>query len=151
MVEYNIRLAEMNDNKTLTKFNLSLARETEDMLLAENTVAEGVEAMLKNKQLGFYILAEDSDGVVASLMVTTEWSDWRNGIFWWIQSVYVKPEHRRKGIYSKMYEKVKELALDMPDVIGFRLYVERNNIEAQKTYHALGMNETNYKLYEEIV
>jgi ribosomal protein S18 acetylase RimI-like enzyme len=84
-------------------------------------------------------------------MVTTEWSDWRNGIFWWIQSVYVRPEHRRRGIYTKMYDYVKNLAADMPDVLGFRLYVEKDNIEAQKTYHALGMNETYYKLYEEII
>jgi ribosomal protein S18 acetylase RimI-like enzyme len=83
-------------------------------------------------------------------MVTTEWSDWRNGMFWWIQSVYVRPEYRRQGLYRELYARVKELAEQEPAVCGFRLYVENENVNAQKTYKALGMSETGYKLFEEL-
>ncbi|MFP4527939.1 MAG: GNAT family N-acetyltransferase [Candidatus Kapaibacterium sp.] len=151
MSDFNIRIAESKDKDKIKEFNLALARETEDMMLDESAVAEGVTALLRNKQLGFYLVAEKDGEIVASLMVTTEWSDWRNGLFWWIQSVYVVPQHRREGIYRDMYDKVKDLAKDMPDVIGFRLYVEKDNLQAQKTYTALGMAETFYKIYEEII
>lgn len=82
-------------------------------------------------------------------MITKEWSDWRNGLFWWIQSVYVKPEYRRQGIYRRMYRFVKDLAENHPEVCGCRLYVEKENTVAQSTYSALGMTETHYKLFEE--
>ena len=83
-------------------------------------------------------------------MVTTEWSDWRNGLFWWIQSVYVRSQYRRQGIYRQLYAFVKHRAAADGNVCGFRLYVEKNNLTAQKTYEALGMKQTNYKLYEEL-
>ncbi len=88
--------------------------------------------------------------VVASLMITTEWSDWRDGLFWWVQSVFVVPAHRRKGLYSKLYNHVKELAAEDENICGFRLYVDKENIPAQKTYEKCGMEQTNYILYEEI-
>jgi ribosomal protein S18 acetylase RimI-like enzyme len=96
------------------------------------------------------LVAEEDNIIQASLMVTTEWSDWRNGLFWWIQSVYVQPEFRRMGLYSKLYQKVKSLADDESNVCGFRLYVEHENVTAQNTYHALGMEETDYKMFEEM-
>jgi ribosomal protein S18 acetylase RimI-like enzyme len=83
-------------------------------------------------------------------MVTNEWSDWRNGLFWWIQSVFIQPQFRRMGLYSKLYKKVKTLAQDRGNVVGFRLYVEHENITAQKTYRSLGMEKTNYQLFEEM-
>jgi ribosomal protein S18 acetylase RimI-like enzyme len=99
--------------------------------------------------LGFYLVAEAADGQVAgSLMVTTEWSDWRNGRFWWIQSVYIQPDWRRRGVFRALYRHLTEIAEDEPDVCGFRLYVERENAAAQATYRALGMHEGVYRVYE---
>jgi ribosomal protein S18 acetylase RimI-like enzyme len=105
--------------------------------------------MIDNPQMGFYLVVELDNNIQASLMVTTEWSDWRNGMFWWIQSVYVRSAYRRQGLYRELYERVKELAEQEPAVCGFRLYVERDNLTAQKTYQSLGMSETDYRLYEE--
>jgi ribosomal protein S18 acetylase RimI-like enzyme len=106
--------------------------------------------MIDNPQMGFYLVVELDNGIQASLMVTTEWSDWRNGMFWWIQSVYVRPQYRRQGLYRELYERVKELAEQEPAICGFRLYVERDNTAAQQTYRSLGMSETEYKLFEEL-
>jgi ribosomal protein S18 acetylase RimI-like enzyme len=148
-----IRVGEPQDLDVLVDFNRAMAQETEGKDLCVNVVTAGVESMLKNPNLGFYILAEYNNKIAGALMVTTEWSDWRNGIFWWIQSVYVHPEFRRQGIYRKLYEFVKEKARNEqnePRVCGFRLYVERDNTIAQKTYQALGMQETVYKMYEEL-
>ena len=100
--------------------------------------------------MGFYLVVEDQGDIAASLMVTTEWSDWRNGLFWWIQSVYVRPENRRQGLYRKLYKSVKALAESETNVCGFRLYVEYYNTNAQSTYRALGMEETVYKVFEEL-
>ena len=96
-----------------------------------------------------YLVAEQGDEIVGSLMVTTEWSDWRNGFFWWVQSVYVRPEFRRQGVYRALYTEVRIHAKAQPDVCGIRLYVENENEGAQKTYEALGMKKTGYRLYEE--
>jgi ribosomal protein S18 acetylase RimI-like enzyme len=95
------------------------------------------------------VLAE-SDSVVGSLMVTKEWSDWRNGTFWWIQSVYVRPEVRQQGVYKSLYRHVQHMAAQDPAVCGFRLYVERGNDRAQATYGALGMKQTHYLVFEEL-
>ncbi|MBW4632688.1 MAG: GNAT family N-acetyltransferase [Iphinoe sp. HA4291-MV1] len=130
-----------------------MARETEDKDLSLEIVTAGVETLLKNSDFGFYVVAENNDKVAASLMVTTEWSDWRNGRFWWIQSVYVHPKFRRQGIYRKLYEFVKEKARNEQNelrICGFRLYVDHQNTVAQKTYKALGMKDTGYMIYEEL-
>jgi GNAT superfamily N-acetyltransferase len=87
--------------------------------------------------------------VVAGLLITREWSDWRNAWFWWVQSVYVRPTHRGTGLYSRMYEFVKELAAREGNICGFRLYVEKENNRARKVYEKLGMKETYYLMYEE--
>jgi ribosomal protein S18 acetylase RimI-like enzyme len=148
-----IRVGELQDLDVLVEFNRAMARETEDKHLSLEIVTAGVETMLKNPNLGFYLLAENNKKIAGALMVTTEWSDWRNGILWWIQSVYVHPEFRRQGIYRKLYEFVKQKARNEQHqlkVCGFRLYVERDNIVAQKTYQALGMEETVYRIYEEL-
>ncbi len=146
----NIRRAIQSDCAALAEFNIAMARETEGIELMPKVIGAGVEAMINNPQMGFYLVFEDDGEIQASLMVTTEWSDWRNGLFWWIQSVYVKESYRRQGLYRKLYERVKSLAEAEKHVCGFRLYVEHYNTNAQSTYRALGMEETDYKVYEEL-
>ncbi|NEQ95228.1 MAG: GNAT family N-acetyltransferase [Cyanothece sp. SIO2G6] len=148
--EITIRLAEPGDAEPLVRFNQAMALETEGKELVEAVIAAGVLGLLENPTLGFYVVAECGGEVVAALMVTMEWSDWRNGLFWWIQSVYVLPTHRRKGIYRRLYEFVKACAEENPQICGFRLYVEKDNVTAQRTYDALGMVETHYRMYEEL-
>jgi ribosomal protein S18 acetylase RimI-like enzyme len=151
--EINIRFADAGDVGALVSFNQAMARETEAKQLDREVLAAGVEGLLKNEQYGFYVVAEqasaESPEAVGSLMVTYEWSDWRNGLFWWIQSVYIKPEFRRRGIYRQLYEFVKEMAAEQ-GVCGFRLYVEKENRIAQQTYEQLGMTETHYLMFEEL-
>ena len=144
-----IRTGEDRDAEALVRFNIAMAYETEQTELQFETVLSGVKSLLNHPGHGFYVVAE-IDGVAAgSLMVTTEWSDWRDGLFWWIQSVYVTPEYRRRGIYKQLYEYIKSMAAEQGNVCGFRLYVERDNTVAQNTYASLGMEETYYKMYEE--
>ena len=145
-----IRRAGIDDAAALSQFNQKMALETEGIELISEIIDSGVKTMIESPQMGFYLVAEDDGVIAAALMTTTEWSDWRNGLFWWIQSVYVLPEYRRQGLYRKLYEEVKRLAENDIGVCGFRLYVEHENLAAQKTYQALGMHETHYKLYEEL-
>ncbi|MCD4658100.1 MAG: GNAT family N-acetyltransferase [Planctomycetes bacterium] len=147
----NIRVGMKDDAETLAKFNRNMAIETENKDLNENTVNSGVLTMLENPNFGFYLVAEVNKQVVGSLMITTEWSDWRNSQYWWIQSVYVMPMYRKQGIYKSLYEHVKLIASKRMDVHGFRLYVEKNNRIAQETYRKLGMSETEYFMFEENV
>ena len=151
------RLADARDVETLVEFNRAMARETESKELDAGVLRAGVENLLREPRYGFYVVAERAgrgagakEEVVGSLMVTYEWSDWRNGLFWWVQSVYVKPELRRRGIYRMLYEFVKAMAAEEASVCGFRLYVEKENAVAQRTYSQLGMEETHYRLFEEL-
>lgn len=148
--EIFIRYAETYDISVIIKFNRAMALETEKKELLPEVISKGVEKLLNNPYLGFYVVAERDNKIVGSLMVTTEWSDWRNGMFWWIQSVYVLPEERRKGTYTRLYKFIQEAAKKNPDICGFRLYVEKNNGLAKDTYEALGMNQTEYRLYEDL-
>ena len=145
----HVRAARTDDLDAIVGFQQAMAAETEDKALDGTVVAEGVRRLLDMPGAGFYLVAEVDDRVVGSLMVTHEWSDWRNGWFWWVQSVYVTAPYRRRGIYRALYEAVKVRATDAPDVRGFRLYVERENRNARSTYEALGMFETAYRLYEQ--
>ena len=145
-----VRYATINDAKTLADFNRKMAKETEDITLPPATILRGVTAVLQEPTRGFYVVAESDGTLLASLMVTTEWSDWRDGEMWWIQSVYVAREWRRRGLYRRLYTEVKRLANEAKNVRGFRLYVERENTIAQATYTALGMHETRYKIFEEL-
>ena len=144
-----IRKAAIDDATTIAEFNKNMAFETEKKVLPEDIINEGVRKMLETPSLGFYLVAEVDGQIVGSLMVTTEWSDWRNGMFWWIQSVYVTQRFRKQGIYRSLYKYVKQLADGEENVCGFRLYVEKQNTNAQETYKKLGMSETEYYLYEE--
>jgi GNAT superfamily N-acetyltransferase len=138
------------DAAELAEFNINMAQETEGVELIPEVIGAGVRTMIDNPQMGFYLVVELDNGIQASLMVTNEWSDWRNGMFWWIQSVYVRPQYRRQGLYRELYARVKELAEQEPAVCGFRLYVERDNRNAQTTYASLDMVETEYRLFEEL-
>ncbi len=144
-----VRAAVPDDGPALVEFNLAMARETERRELDREVLAAGVAAVLAEPRRGFYLVAEAGAAVVAGLLVTFEWSDWRNGEFWWVQSVYVEPRWRRRGLYRRLYGEVKARATARGGVCGVRLYVERDNARAQRTYAALGMHETPYRIYEE--
>lgn len=145
----NIRLATSLDVPALVAFNQAMALETEGKTLDAETLTKGVTAVFADAGKGFYVVAEDNGEILGGLMVTTEWSDWRNSWFWWIQSVYIRPEGRGQGIYSNLYEFVKQKASDNGGVCGFRLYVEKENEKAQAVYEKLGMQKTYYLMYEE--
>lgn len=142
-----IRPATHSDIETIARHNAFMALETEHKHLDMTTVATAVKAALDDPSKGFYLVAEENGEMVGNLMVTYEWSDWRNCNMWWIQSVYVNAEFRRKGVYRALYEETRRRAKDAGAKI-IRLYVEKQNITAQKTYQALGMQEGNYLLYE---
>ncbi len=146
----NIRIAAKGDIEALVGFNQAMALETEGKKLETGILTPGVAAVFEDSTKGFYVVAEIDGAVVGGLLITFEWSDWRNRWFWWIQSVYVLPEYRGRSIYSRMYEFVKILSDEQGNVCGFRLYVERENERAQKVYEKLGMSQSNYLAYEEI-
>ena len=143
-----VREAVEGDVATIAAFNSAMAVETEGKELEPAVVLEGVSAIVRRWELGFYLVAEVGGTIAGQLMITTEWSDWRNGFFWWVQSVYVKPEFRRVGVYSRLYERVREMALAAGDVKGIRLYVAKENVPAQRVYERLGMGDSGYLLYE---
>ena len=144
-----VRSAQAADAGVLANFQVAMAAETEDKGLDAQRLRQGIETLLWHPAEGFYLIAEQNGRALGSLMVTFEWSDWRNGRFWWIQSVYVDPAHRRQGVYSALPEQIKRLAREDPQSCGIRLYVERENLQAQRTYEKLGMVETHYRLFEE--
>src|SRR6185295_1850052 len=146
----NIRRANPRDARTLAAFNSAMALETEGKILLPKVIGAGVRGLLRRPDSGFYSVAELGGEVIGALMVTKEWSDWRNGDFWWIQSVYVRPEHRRRGVYRRMYAHLRKLAAKDRAVVGFRLYVEQHNRRAQSTYRASGMARTHYLVYEHL-
>jgi ribosomal protein S18 acetylase RimI-like enzyme len=146
----NVRKAVAADAPSLVDFNQKMALETEGKHLATEVLTRGVTAVFSDPNKGFYVVAEDGGSIVGGLMVTLEWSDWRNAWFWWIQSVYIVPEQRGKGIYRALYDFVKKAAGNNREpVCGFRLYVEHENTNAQKVYEKLGMENTIYFMYEE--
>lgn len=147
----NIRIANFEDKKSLIEFNQAMALETEDKMLDSNILQNGVEAVFADKDKGFYVVAEEDGKIIGGLMITFEWSDWRNCWFWWIQSVYILPESRGKKIYSRLYDFVKEKARTKADVCGFRLYVEKENVNAQRVYEKVGMKSSHYLMFEEMI
>ena len=143
-----VRRAVAADLDTLVKFNAAMARETEGKTLEPGRLRDGVAAVLDNETLGFYCVASQSGTVIGQLLVTTEWSDWRNAFFWWIQSVYVAPGFRRRGVYSSLHRYVAGQAQRERNVFGLRLYVDRDDLAAQRTYAGLDMRQSNYQLWE---
>ena len=142
-----IRKANSADSSVIIDFQQKMAWETEQMTLVPEIISKGVNAVFNDSAKGQYWIAEDQGMIVASLLITYEWSDWRNCNVWWFQSVYVLPGFRRKGIFRSMYRFIKEEA-QKNGIGGLRLYVETNNKNAQFTYEALGMQSLHYKMFE---
>ena len=145
---WTIRAATVHDVPQLRDWAIAMAQETEHKLLDPRTVDQGIRAVLDQPRRGAYFVAEGGGQAVGTLMLTYEWSDWRNGDWWWIQSVYVAPAHRRQGVYAALYAHVLAGAKADPAVCGLRLYVERENANAQRTYESLGMVDAGYRMYE---
>jgi GNAT superfamily N-acetyltransferase len=143
-----VRKAKSEDLNSILEFQLAMAKETEDIDLEHATVVKGVAAVLEDSSKGNYYVAEKNGKVIGSLLTTFEWSDWRNGTVLWIQSVYVVPEFRRKGIYSRLYAHVKNLVLENHDLKGIRLYADKTNEGAHKVYQKLGMSPDHYITFE---
>lgn len=143
-----VRSATDGDAGRLVAFNRAMARETEGKELDEIVLRRGIDAVLADPSRGRYFVAERAGEPVGALMVTTEWSDWRDGDFWWIQSVYVVPGARRSGVFRGLYAHVEAAARAEPRVSGLRLYVERENVAARSTYEAIGMERSHYDMYE---
>jgi len=143
-----IRIAEERDIPIITEFNCLMAWETEEKALDAATALAGARAIIEDPARGFYLVAELDGEMIGQLMVTKEWSDWRNKFFLWIQSVYVRPEFRGRKIFSRLFHYLLQMFKENGEVAGFRLYVERNNTGAKAVYEALGMSTTIYDLYE---
>lgn len=148
---FPVREATPADRDFLVDCARAMALETEHKELAVATLRAGVAALLADPTRGRVFIADADGAPAATLMLTYEWSDWRNGFFWWIQSVYVVPAERRRGLYRVLHEHVRDLAARSDGVFGLRLYVERDNVNAQATYRRMGMAETPYRIYEEEV
>lgn len=143
-----VRIGNLDDAVVIANFTRRIALETEDIHLDPNTVLQGVENGLGDEKNGFYIVAEKDGQVIGCLMITYEWSDWRNGVQWWLQSVYVDTAHRGSGVFNNLFNFVLECANRENNVCGIRLYVDKSNSVAQSIYESLGMMPTNYLLYE---
>lgn len=144
----NIRKACLGDATQITKFNCQLARETELLRLNRARVLRGVTALLKDPAKGIYFIAEKDGRTAGQLLITWEWSDWRNGNFWWIQSVYVAPAFRGQGVFGALFCHVEKLANTQKDVCGLRLYMHENNKRAAKVYTKHGMRRSHYDVFE---
>jgi GNAT superfamily N-acetyltransferase len=136
------------DSQAIVIFQCAMARETEDMELDASICSRGVAGVFDDPSRGRYFVAESDGQIVASLLITPEWSDWRNGVVWWIQSVYVRPDMRKRRVYAGLYEHVRRLAEATDSVKGIRLYVDRRNTDAQEVYRRLGMNGDHYLVFE---
>ena len=143
-----IRRATPTDADRIAEFNGAMARETENLMLDRQRLRLGVEAVLRDPAKGFYTVAEVDGQVVGQMMVTLEWSDWRNATFWWLQSVYVQPAYRRQGVYRRLYQHVLDEAKARKDIRGVRLYVSKENAIAQRVYERLGLKKALYEMYE---
>lgn len=146
-----IRDATTSDAEIIATFNATMAKETEDKALAPETLLAGVSALLHDDTKGRYWLACEQDMPVGQIMVTWEWSDWRNGYFWWIQSVYVAPTHRRRGVFRALYDAVAQAAKQSQNAVGIRLYVEKDNANAISTYDSIGFTDAGYLLLERLM
>jgi ribosomal protein S18 acetylase RimI-like enzyme len=148
MMEFSVTPAELSDARFIIEANRAMALETENKELDINVLQKGVQAVLTNPYHGEYWIAKKAGQPAGCLMITYEWSDWRNGQFWWIQSVYVMPEYRRQGVFRALFDHIQENAKADYNCCGLRLYVEKSNQRAQNTYASLGMAFTDYDLYE---
>lgn len=148
MTDINVIFGTLEDLDTIVQFQMDMAFESERTILNKNSLEKGVGAALKDADRGRYLVAKVKEEVVGSLMLTREWSDWNNCWYLWVQSVYVVPTHRGKGIYTAMYQKVKDIARE-EGIRQIRLYVDKDNTNAQRVYNQLGMTECHYLMFEE--
>ncbi len=145
---FRIRLANEEDHQVITYFQTRMANETEGLDLDRDILTNGVLAVFRDSQKGKYLVVEDEGKIIASMLITYEWSDWRNQHIFWLQSVFVLPEYRRKQVFSLMFEHVKKLVNDDDNIAGIRLYVDSTNAHALKVYEAVGMDGEHYNTFE---
>ncbi|MBN2001247.1 GNAT family N-acetyltransferase [candidate division KSB1 bacterium] len=150
MNPFNIKKADLDHAPVIAEFNRRMALETEDYDLPYDRILAGVKNLFANPQYGFYIVAVHDNQIAGCLLITYEWSDWRNGVVWWIQSVFLPPEFRRRGLFRAMYEYIRREARQN-GAVGLRLYVDHENRIAQKTYENLGMKQARYRMYEDML
>jgi len=148
IINTNIRQATPIDAPVIVDFNLRLALETEKLRLDPEVVRAGVEALFRDPAKGVYYVAESSEGILGQVMITYEWSDWRNGNIWWLQSVYVRPEFRRQGVFAALFAHLRQLSAGNGGVSALRLYMHADNMRARTCYARLGMRETKYEVFE---
>ncbi|MBQ6938388.1 MAG: GNAT family N-acetyltransferase [Muribaculaceae bacterium] len=146
----HVAMATVDDISTIAQFQIEMAMESEGYKLSPDKITQGVTAAMNDANKGAYIIAKIDGKAVGSLMITREWSDWNNCWYWWVQSVYVMPQYRGKGIYKAMYAHVKDMAREH-GVSQVRLYVDKGNTRAQEVYKKLGMDECHYLMYEVVI
>ena len=147
-MELKIRYATIEDWGKIAQFQILMAEETEQVTLEKNTIENGVKAVFENPHFGKYYVAENEGEIIACLLTTYEWSDWRNAVVWWLQSVYVLPEYRKNGVFGMMYQHIKRLVTADNKVGGIRLYMVNSNHRARAVYEAMGMDGQHYQLFE---
>lgn len=145
-----IRIANREEASKILEFQLNLAGETENVILDKLVVSKGIKAVFDDPAKGTYYVALFNDEVIGCFLITFEWSEWRNGMVWWLQSLYVDAHHRRKGVFKKMYDHIIQTISGDPNILGLRLYVDKSNLRAQKVYGTLGMDGDHYAVYEMI-
>ena len=150
MSEIKVRYAVAAEASRIADYNRKMAMETEGLALNERTVMAGVVALIGHPERGFYLVAETEGAMVGCIKVNYEWSAWRNKMFWWIGSCFVKPEFRGRGVYAALYEKAEELAAREGNVCGFRLYAHKDDAQAQEVFRGLGMAEKEFRVFEEM-
>ena len=143
----HIRRAKPSDIPTIIEYNLAHAKEIEGLQLNEDVLRLGVENALKRKECHYFV-AESDGNVIGQTMITYEWSDWRNGVIWWLQSIYVKPDYRKQGVFKAIFHHIETLAKNDPQIKALRLYVMNNNQSGKSAYKKLGMNDSNYIVYD---
>jgi len=148
MTQTTYRKAVPADAPSIVEFQMAMARETEELELDREVCSKGVSAVFEDNSRGEYFVCERAGRIIGSTLITYEWSDWRNGVVWWIQSVYIAPEARGQGVYKGLYRFVQELAGSDAGVRGIRLYVDKRNTSAQQVYARLGMNGDHYQVFE---
>lgn len=147
-MKITVRAAVKNDIERIVDFQLAMARETENISLNRDVVMKGVSAVFNDPAKGKYFVVANDRGAIASTLLTPEWSDWRNGFVYWIQSVYVQPDYRKHGVFSKMFDFLKTMVKNDEQLMGLRLYVDKTNHRARAIYQKLGMNGEHYDLFE---
>lgn len=144
----NIRPSTSHDVNTIAEFQMRLAYETENVALDKSVITRGIEALISDPAKGTYYVAEHEGEAVGCFLITFEWSDWRNAMVWWLQSVYVDTVHRRQGVFREMHKYLVQAVASNPAIAGLRLYVDKNNQRAQAVYRSLGMNGDHYTVFE---